>query len=227
MIKWSIIFLILITVISSILWFYSPKMKKFIEENGPLFSAIATLVGLTVFIQFYSENEKTRIENQEKRQEEKAKFNARMVALSSEIVNDILLCNLFNADKERHISGTEVPNVLLEYSVMSSMIINGDITSHRLRAELTSLKGQMESLNRLIELQQQLMIFKNFAPPERQEGLKQRTIASMTLLHKKVPLIRKQLADTQPLLEDFWNDPEKYSNEDYLKNRLLPEALVR
>ena len=220
MVIFSLIILVIICVLVSILWFKKPSARKFIKDNGPLFSAIATLIALTVFIQFYRDN-------QEKSQEEMAKHNSKMVALGSEIINNVELCNLFEAEKEGHLKGVEVPNIFFEYSVMSSMIMNGDITHHKLRAELTSLKAQMESINRLIQTQQQLMIFKSFAPLDRQEALKQRTIVSMLLLHSKTPLIRQQLAATEPLFKEFWNNPEKYMDESYLKNNMLPEALIR
>ena len=112
MTKLLVSLLILLCITSWFLWFYSPKAKNFIEVNGPLFSIIATLGGLAVFIQFYSEVEKSSRENQEKRQEEKAKLNSKMVALGSEIVNNIQLCNLFESEKDSNLKGVEVPNVL-------------------------------------------------------------------------------------------------------------------
>lgn len=227
MVKWTLIILACICVTVAIFWFANTKTKKFIVDIGPLLSVISSLLALTVFLQFYNEIEKTKNESQEKRQEEKARLNSKMVALGSEIINNIQLCNLFEAEKENQLKGIEVPNVFFEYSVMDNMIISGDITYHKLRSELSSLMAQMKSINRLIQTQQQLMIFKNFAPEDRQDALKQRTITSMILLHSKVPLIRQQLAATEPLFKELWNNPEKFIDENYLKDKMLPEALIR
>jgi hypothetical protein len=227
MVKWTLIILACLCVTITIFWFNSPKAKKFIDDIGPLFSVISSLLALTVFLQFYNEIEKTKNESKEKRQEEKARLNSRMVALGSEIINNIQLCNLLEDEKENHLKGIEVPNVLFEYSVTDNLVVSGDITYHKLRSELTSLMAQMKSINNLIQAQQQLMIFKNFAPVDRQEALKQRTITSMALLHTKVPLIRQQLAATEPLFKELWNNPEKFIDEAYLKDKMLPEALIR
>lgn len=227
MVKWSLIILVLICTTASVLWFSNVNAKNFIEDIGPLFSVIATLLALTIFLQFYNEFTKTKKEGEAKKQEEKARLNSKMVALGSEIINNIQLCNLFEAEKGNHLKGTEVPNIYFEYSVMNNMIINGDINHHKLRAELSSLIVQMKSINNLIQSQQQLMIFKNFAPADRQEALKQRTLTSMTLLHSKTPLIRQQLAETEPLFKDLWNNPEKFIDEKYLKDSMVLEALIR
>lgn len=227
MVKWSLIILAIICIMASVLWFSNAKAKKFIEDVGPLFSVIATLLALTIFLQFYNEFSKTKKEDEAKKQEERVRLNSKMVALGSEIINDIQLCNLFEAEKGNHLNGTEVPNIYFEYSVMSNMVINGDINHHKLRSELASLITQMKSINNLVQSQQQLMIFKNFAPADRQEALKQRTITSMTLLHSKIPLIRQQLAETEPLFKDLWNNPQKFIDEKYLKDNMVPEALIR
>ena len=227
MVKWTLIILGLICFAISIFWFRDVRAKKFVTDIGPLLSIIATLLALTIFLQFYNEFEKTKKDNEVKKQEERAKLNSKMVALGSEIVNNIQLCNLFNDDKQRHLTGNEVPNIYFEYSVMNNMVINGEITHHKLRAELTSLISQMKSINSLIQTQQQLMIFKSFAPNENQVALKNRTIASMVLMHSKIPLIRHQLGETEPLFRELWNNPEKYIDEKYLKEQMLPEALIR
>lgn len=227
MVKWSLIILALICLAISILWLSSTNAKKIIEEINPLFSVIATVLALTIFLQFYNEVKKVNDENQQKRLVEKARLNSKMVALGSEIINNIQLCNLYESEKENHLKGIEVPNIFFEYSVMNSMIINGDITYHKLRAELTSLMAQMKSINSLVQTQQQLMIFKNFASLDRQESLNQRTIASMTLFHSKVPLIKQQLIEVEPLFKELWNHPERYIDENYLKEKMIPEALIR
>lgn len=227
MVKWTLIILAIICIATSILWFCNEKIKKFIEDIGPLFSVIATILAVTIFLQFYNEFSKSKKEEETKKCEEKAKHNSKMVALGSEIINNIQICNLFESEKENHLTGIEVPNIYFEYSVMENMIINGDITHHKLRAEMTSLIIQMKSINNLIFSQQQLMLFKGFAPADRQETLKQRTIISMELLHSKIPLIRIQLTEAESLFREFWNNPKQYINEEYLKDNLLKEAPVR
>lgn len=227
MVKWTLIILAIICITTSILWFCNDKANKFIEDIGPLFSVIATILAVTIFLQFYNEFSKSKKEEEIKRIEERARHNSKMVALGSEIINSIQICNLFESEKENHLKGEEVPNVYFEYSVSENMIINGDITHHKLRAELTSLIMQMKSINSLIFSQQQLMLFKGFASNDKQEALKQRTIISMELLHSKTPLIRQQLIKVEPLFRELWNNPEEYINEEYLKNNLLKEALVR
>jgi fucose permease len=227
MIKKILITLGILCVTIIILWFACPLSRSFFESLGSLFTLISSLLALTVFLNFYIEIEKAKNENEQKRKEEKMKFNSRMTALGSEIVNNIQLCDLFESERENHINGNEVPNLYFEYSVMSNMIINGDITYHKFRAELTSLILQMKSINNLILSQQQLMIFKNFAPTEKYEALKNRTINSMKLLHSKVPIIKDQLVSTQPLFEEFWENPDKFIDEQYLKEKMIPEALIR
>jgi hypothetical protein len=208
-------------------WFYSPYIKELILELNPLFSLIASLLALTIFLQFYYEFNKAKNERKEKIAEGKAKMNSKMVALGSEIINNIQLCNLFESDKERHLQGVEVPNVYFEHSVSENMIINGEITFHKLRSELGSLSTQMKSLNSLINSQKQLMIFKGFAPIERRVDLTQSTINSMRLLHSKIPLIKKQLIEIEPLFKEQWDNPKKYIEENYLKDKMLTDALIR
>lgn len=227
MVKWTLIILGLICLAVSILWFSDESAKKFINEIGPLLSIIATLLALTIFLQFYNEFEKTKKDTKVRKQEERAKLNSKMVALGSEIINNIQLCNLFIEDKPRHLTGNEVPNIYFEYSVMNNMVINGEINHHKLRSELTSLISQMKSINSLIQTQQQLMIFKSFAPNENQDALKNRTITSMVLMHSKIPLIRHQLTEIEPFFKELWNNPEKFIDEKYLKEKMIPEALMR
>jgi len=224
---WTLIILGILCLTITILWFTYPKSKSFFESLGSLFTLVSSILALTIFLQFYVELEKAKSDNKQKRTEEKAKFNSRMTALGSELVNNIRLCNLYVAEKENNLKGIEVPSILFDYSVMNNMIINGDITSHKLRAELSSLLAQMIALNNLIQTQQQLMIFKNFAPNERQDALKMRTITIMIFFHSKIPLIKNQLIKTEPLFTEFWNEPEKFLDEKYLKENFLPDALIR
>lgn len=227
MIKWTLIILAIICIATSVFWFCNERFKKFIEDIGPLFSVLASLLAVTIFLQFYNDYSKSKKDEDLKKQEEKARHNSKMVALGSEIMNNIQICNLYDAERENHLTGKEVPNIYFEYSVIENMIINGDITHHKLRAELTSLILQMKSINNLILSQQQVMIFKNFASVDRFADIQQRTISSMSLLHAKTPLIKKQLIEVEPLFRELWDNPEIYITDDYLKNKLLNEAQLR
>ncbi|PIF59814.1 hypothetical protein [Flavobacterium sp. 2] len=87
MVKWTLIFLAIICIATSIFWFCNDKANKFIEDIGPLFSVIATILAVTIFLQFYNEFSKSKKEEEIKRLEERAIHNSKMVALGSEIIN--------------------------------------------------------------------------------------------------------------------------------------------
>lgn len=73
----------------------------------------------------------------------------------------------------------------------------------------------------------QLMITKSMADPVRQDAIRQRMAASMQQLLKHAEKIRSQLTDTQPLLEEFWQNPQRFNDESYLRNRLIQDGRIR
>ncbi len=194
---------------------------------APLLTCLACIAALTVFLQFYL-TLKLDAETTERHSiEERAKFISRMTALASEILNNIQICNLMNSEKDSYLNGTMVPGVRFEFVVAEDMIRTGEIAHHKLRSEMMSLVFQMRSVNSVIEQNMSLMMTKGMAAQSQQAELKFRMVHSMKNLLKHIEPIRNQLAGTQSYLEEFWNSPEKFQKEEYLRKNLLPDALIR
>jgi len=227
MIKWILISLGLICISITFLWFKNDAAKTFINNVGPLFSLVSSILALTIFLQFYNDFKKSQKENDEKITLEKAKLNSKMVSLGTEMMNNILICNLFEGDKERHLLGIEAPNITFEYFVMEDMLKNGEIIHHKLRAELTSIIFQMKALNRIIETQAQIMSFKRFVETDRLNDIKADTINSMKILHLKISGLRTQIVNCDPFFKELWNNPDKFKSEKYLKENLHIEGVIR
>jgi hypothetical protein len=227
MVRGSLLFLALICITILVAWFSRPAWRQSIESGASVFSLVASIVTLSVFLQFYQVYRQAADDAVERDQQIRARFVARMSALSSEILSNISTCNLFNGEKDAYLAGSTVPGIRFRYDVAADMIRSGEITHHKLRAELMSLISQMESLNTVIEQSMQLMIAKSTIDPSRQDAVRGRIVSSMQQLLKHTSSIRSQLAATQPLLEEFWKDPQKYAAESYLRDRLIPDAVIR
>jgi hypothetical protein len=227
MIRAILILLALTCVGIMVAWFARPAWRQTIKSGSPVFSLIASILTLTVFLQFYQTYRQAADDAAAKDREIRARFVARMSALSSEILANISTCNLFNGEKDAYLAGTTVPGIRFHYDVAADMIRTGEITHHKLRAELMSLISQMESLNTVIEQNMQLMIAYSTIDPSRQEAIHGRIVSSMQQLLDHAKSVRSQLAATQPLLEEFWKDPQKYANESYLRDRVIPDAVIR
>jgi hypothetical protein len=132
-------------------WFSRPAWRQTIESGSSVFSLVASILTLSVFLQFYQTYRQAADDAAEKDRQRRARFVARMSALSSEILSNILTCNLFDGEKDAYLAGTTVPGIRFRYDVAADMIRSGEITHHKLRAELMSLISQMESLNTVIE----------------------------------------------------------------------------
>ena len=159
--------------------------------------------------------------------EERAKFNSRMTALASEIISNIQICNLFNSEKDDYLNGFTVPGIRFNFVVAQDMIRTGEITHHKLRSELMSLISQMRSVNTVIEQSVSLMLAKSTADKERKAEIKAMMIHTMKNLLNHIDPIRNQLTDTQSYFDEFWNSPEEFQKEDYLRKKLIPDALIR
>ena len=227
MIKASLVLLVLICVAILVSWSALPAWRQTIESLSPVFSLVASIGTLTVFLQFYQTYRQAVQDAAEKDRQIRARFVARMSALKSEVLANILTCNLFNGEKDACLAGTMVPGIRFHYDVAADMIRTGEITHHKLRAELMSLISQMESLNTVIEQNMQFMIAKSTVDPSRQEAVHGRIVSSMQHLLNKAGSVRSQLAATQPMLEEFWKNPQKYSDESYLCDRLISDAVIR
>jgi len=227
MIKGTIIALFLICVAIIIAWYAVPSWRPHLENASSVFSLVASIIALTVFIQFVYTFQEEAKAHEEIRKSEKAKFTARITALSSEILSNISVCNLFESEKEDYLSGKTVPGIRYEYSVAQNMIQTGEITHHRLRAELMSVISQMRSLNTAIEHAMQLMIFKSMTDPSNDDRIRNALQHSSTHIVNKSEKLRKQLGDMQPLIEEFYKSPLEYGDEKYLKDKLIPDALIR
>jgi branched-subunit amino acid ABC-type transport system permease component len=227
MIKASLVLLVVLCVAILAAWFWRPAWRPIIERSSPVFSLLASIATLTIFLQFYQTFQQSTADATEKKREACAHFNSRMTALASEVLANISTCNLFAAEKEDYISGVTVSGIRFRYDVASDMIRTGEITHHKLRAELMSLISQMQSLNTVIEQNMQLMITKSMADPARQDVIRERLAASMQQLLTHTEKIRSQLANTQPLLDEFWQNPQRFTDESYLRDRLIPDGLIR
>jgi hypothetical protein len=159
--------------------------------------------------------------------EERAKFNSRMTALGSEIINNIQICNLLNSERTDYLNGATVPGIRFDFSVTQDMIRTGEITHHKLRAELISLIAQMRSVNDVIEQNISLMMTKNMVDQKRQAEIKKMMVHTTENVLNHVDHIKNQLAGTQSYFEEFWSSPEKFEKDDYLRKKLLPDALIR
>jgi hypothetical protein len=120
-----------------------------------------------------------------------------------------------------------VPGVRFEFVVAEDMIRTGEITHHKLRSEMISLVFQMRSVNAVIEQNISLMMTKSMAAQTQQAEITLQMAHSMKNLLNHIDPIRKQLAGTQGYLEEFWNSPEKFQKEEYLRRKLLPDVLIR
>nr|WP_199158973.1 hypothetical protein [Pedobacter sp. ASV2] len=227
MIKTILWTILLICILITVLWFQNESVKTFINEIGSLVTVLSSIIALSVFLQFYNEFKKARLENEEKLKLERATLNSKMVSLGTEILNNIMICNLFIGDKPAHLAGTEAPNITFEYSVMSTLLNNGDILHHKLRAELTGIIFEMKALNRIVETQSQIMVYKSLVDVSRLSDIKTTMINSLSIFHSKVPSLRTRLADCQPFFEALWNKPEDFQDEKYLKEQLITEGVIR
>lgn len=210
-----------------LLWYFSQKWRGRINELAPLLNCLACIAALTVFLQFYMTLMHYRETTKNHLVEERAKFNSRMTALASEIICNIQICNQLISEKATYLNGTTVPGLRFNFAVAQDMIRTGEITHHKLRSELMSLITQMQSINTVIEQNMSLMITKHMADEKRQAEIKILMINTMKKLLSHIDPIRSQLVGTQGYLEEFWNSPEKFQKEDYLRKKLLPDALIR
>jgi hypothetical protein len=227
MIKASLVILAITCVTILVVWFARPAWRHTIESGSSVSSLVASILTLSVFLQFYQIYRQGAEDAAEKDRQNRARFVARMSALSSEILSNISTCNLFRGEKDTYLAGTTVPGIRFHYDVAADMIRTGEITHHKLRAELMSLITQMESLNTVIEQNMQLMVTKSTVDPSRQDAIRGRIVASMQQLLAHAESVRFQLAATQPLLEEFWKNAQKYADESYLHDRLIPDAVIR
>ncbi len=227
MITVTLAFLATLCVAIICLWITVPKWRSRIDELTSLLTCLSSIATLTVFLQFYQTWKLAAEASDAHNKEELAKFNSRMSALASEIVNNIEICNLFNSEKDRYLSGSTVPGIRFEFGVAQDMIRSGEITHHKLRAELVSLITQMRSENAVIQENMTMMITRGIAAPAQQPEIQQRIIRVMTQFMGHVEHIRTQLAGTHGYLEEFWKSPQSFQTEDYLHNKLIPDSLIR
>ncbi|QJI28938.1 hypothetical protein HKK55_09500 [Pseudomonas sp. ADAK18] len=210
-----------------IAWLGKPAWREAIESASSVFSLVASVAALTVFAQFYVTFTQSNEAIAEKDRLARALLVSRITALSAEIISNIQVCNLLQGDKDLYQSGTTVPGIKFQFFVASDLIRSGEITHHKLRAELMSLIMQMEVLNSIIERSAYQMSFRGAFGQEGREAMNKSMGASIHLLLSKASLIRVQLAATQPLIEELLQDPNKYADEEYLRSRLVPDGLIR
>jgi hypothetical protein len=146
-----------------------------------------------------------------------------MTALASEVIYNIQTCNLLDKEKEEYLSGNTVPNIRFRYDVGNHMLLTGEITHHKLRAALMTLISQMEAMNAVIDQGIQQMILRPSIDPTRLDAIRASSRTHMQYILGRTKLIREQLADTQPFYDEFWKAPEKFNEETYLKDRLIPD----
>jgi len=208
-------------------WFCNPAWRQTIESLSTVFSLVASIAALTVFAQFYVTFSQATEAAAEKERVARALLVSRITALSAEIIANIQLCNLFESEQTQYQSGNVVPSMKFRYLVASDLIRSGEITHHKLRAELTSLLMQMEVLNSVIERSAYQMNFRGAFGPTGLESINNSLSAAVHLVLSKAPAIREQLVATQPLIEEFFQDPNKYANEAYLREKLVSEGQIR
>ena len=208
-------------------WLLNPAWRQTIESASPVLSLVASIAALTVFAQFYITFSQASEVAAEKERVSRALLISRITALSAEIISNIQLCNLFESEKDQYLSGNVVPSMKFRFLVASDLVRSGEVTHHKLRAELTSLIMQMEVLNGVIDRSAYQMNFRSALPPAGLEGINKSLAAAMHLLLTKSPAVREQLAATQPLVEEFIQDPRKYADEKYLLGKLISDGLIR
>lgn len=208
-------------------WLGKPEWREAIESASSVFSLVASFAALTVFAQFYVMFNQSNEAIAEKDRLARALLVSRITALSAEITSNILLCNILQEEKDLYHSGTTVPGIKFHFFVSIDLVRSGEITHHKLRAELMSLIMQMEALNSIMERSAYQMNFLGAFGQEGREAMKTSMKASMQLLLSKASLVRAQLAATQPFIEELLQDPNKYADEKYLRGRLVPDGLIR
>lgn len=221
----SLVLLACLAVLAA--WLCNPAWRPIIESASSVFSLVASIAALTVFAQFYITFSQANEATVEKERVARALLISRITALSAEIIGNIQLCNLFEGEKDQYLSGNVVPSMKFRFLVASDLVRSGEITHHKLRAELTSLIMQMEVLNGVIDRGAYQMNFRSALPSAGLEGINRSLTASMHLLLTKAPAVRAQLDATQPLIEEFIKDPRKYADEKYLLGQLMSDGLIR
>lgn len=227
MLKALLIFIGVMCVAILITWLGKPAWRPAIESASSVFSLVASVAALTVFAQFYVTFTQANDATAEKDRLARALLVSRVTALSAEIASNIQVCNLMQGEQDLYQSGTMVPGIKFQFFVSSDLIRTGEITHHKLRAELMSLIMQMEALNSVIERSAYHMMFRGALGQEGREAINMSMAASMHLLLSKISPLRTQLIETQPLIEELLMDPNKYADEEYLRGKLLSDGLIR
>lgn len=208
-------------------WYLEPSWRETIESASSIFSLLASIVTLTIFIQFYQTYIMWKQSENERERASRAQFTARMTALASEILSNIQTCKMFESEREFYLTGNITPNIRFRYDVSANLIRTGEVTHHKLRAELMSLITQMEALNAMVDMSFQQMIMRPAVDPARLQAMNEWSIRNMEKFLEKITHVRKQLANTETLYDEFWKDPQKFNDETYLHDHLIPDALIR
>lgn len=209
-----------------ILWFACNPFDNLVRENSALLSLLGGLSVLAVFIQIYQADRQILLEANKTRAENRAHRVSRITALSSEIISNIQICNLYAREREEFIANHTASTVRFRYETAVDMICQGEIGHHQLRANLISIIDQLESINAIIFMNMLRVHLSPMLPSENAPLYYESLRSSLTKMYDLVANIRGQLANTQPQIEEFLSDPDKYLGERYLRERLIPDGLI-
>lgn len=104
---------------------FLPKIRSSIEKASPLFGFIASILALLIFLQFYQTVKDSRLELERHRQEKVNQFNAKMSAIGSELLNNLLLCNVFISEKDGYINGSKMADISSDILQSKMQLIQG------------------------------------------------------------------------------------------------------
>lgn len=225
MIKALLLSLLFLAIV--ILWFACNPFDNFVRENSALLSLLGGLSVLAIFIQIYQADRQILLETNKTRIENRARRVSRITALSSEIIANIQTCNLYASERDKFIANHTTPTVRFRYETAIDMIRQGEIGHHQLRANLISIIDQLEIINTLVFMNMLRTHLSTMLPRENVPIYYQSLTASLTQIYDAVAKIRNQLASTQPQIEEFLNNPDNYSKESYLRERLIPDGLIK
>jgi len=206
---------------------FLPKIRSSIEKASPLFGFIASILALLIFLQFHQTVKDSRLELERHRQEKVNQFNAKMSAIDSELLNNLLLCNVFISEKDGYINGSKIARYKFRYSTIQNAIDSGDILSHELRAKLIAICYQMESANLIMETNYLVSRTSHMQSISKRDQSKCVDAASMQKFSEKVEQIRKRIGEAQSSFEEYWQSPDGFGKDMYLKDDLMQEGLMK
>lgn len=173
---------------------------------------MANLAGLTVFWSLFWTVSQTHEDQIARAQSEKAYFNARMVALRSEILLNIDVCDKILAGREQHLQAVTVPDNTFVLISTEESLRSGELTYNKLRNELRNTYHRMLWANRVMDNSVQLFYSQTLGAPENQQMVNTRIRNVMSALILGVEEIERRLKDLDPLFWPFMKNPHHYDD---------------